>query len=153
MSKFDVLEKGFLLSLAQEWPQFDEVLRDLAVEFGFEPGHFKKSPLHRRLVENALGGEEGREFLSLGIHRGLPRQKARMVGHRDLVDLRFLLGGEVEDIEGVVGCGGHRRAPGMNAPGHRERNRSGKEDGAERLKQTHQRRTPAEEGSRGATLS
>ncbi len=99
MSQFDVLEESLLLGRAEERPHLDQVLGHLLVEFGFEPGHGLQGSGHRRFVEHTRGGEKGSEFLASGVDRGLTGEEARMVGHADLVNLLFLLGRQVQDIE------------------------------------------------------
>ena len=60
-----MLEQGLLLRPIQKRAQLDEVLGDLHVEFGFEPGDIFETALHRSLVESARRGEESREFPAL----------------------------------------------------------------------------------------
>ena len=137
MSKFDVLKEGPLLLLGEEGPQLDEVSRHFLVELGFEAGHFLERSRHRALVEDAPGGEKGRELLPLRVDRGLAGEEARVVGHGDLVDLLFLLGREIENIEGIVGGGLDRGAPRVDSVGDAGRNQDGEHNRGESRSESH----------------
>lgn len=137
MSQFDVLEKGSLLLFGEQGPQLDEISRHFLIEFGFEAGHFLKRSRDRGLIEDAGRGEKLRELLPLRVHRGLAGEKARVVRHRDLMDLRLLVGGEVEDLERIVRGGLNRDAPGMHAVGDRGGNQHGEHDGGEGGSESH----------------
>ena len=137
MSKFDVLEEGSLLLFGEQGTQLDEVSRHFLIELRFETGHLPKRSLNRGLIEDAGSGEQGGEFLPLRVDRGLPGEKARVMRHRDLVDLLLLLGREIEDTEGIVRGGLNRGAPGVDAVGDRGRNQHGEQDGGERGSESH----------------
>jgi len=137
MSQFDVLEESALLLFGEQGPQLDEVSRHFLIELGFEAGHILERPLDRGLIEDAGSGEKGREFLPLGVDRGLPGDETRVVRHRDLMDLLFLLSREIEDIERIVRGGLNRGAPRVRAPGDGGRNQHGEHDGKERGSESH----------------
>ena len=102
MSQFDVLKENSLLGFGQERPHLDEVFRHLQVKLRLEACHFRKGTGHGGLIERAGSRQNRGKFLSPGIDRGLARDEARVVGHRDFVNLLLLLGREVQDIEGIV---------------------------------------------------
>ncbi len=139
MSQFDVQEEGSLLGFRQQWPQFDEVLGHFPVKLGLEPGHLLKGKGHRRFIKQARGGEEFREFLPLGIDRRLTGEEIRVMHHRDLMNLLLLRGGQVQDIEGIVGCGLNRTAIRMHGVGHGKRDKNGEKDSGERGPESHHR--------------
>jgi hypothetical protein len=102
MSQFDVLKENSLLGFGQERTHLDKVLRHLQVKLRLEAGHFREGPGHGGIIERAGSRQNGGKFLSPGVNRGLTRDEARVVGHRDFVNLLLLLGREVQDIEGIV---------------------------------------------------
>ena len=126
MTQFDVLEEGSLLFLGEQGPQFDEVPRHFFVKLGLEAGHLLEGGRDRGFVERAGSGEESREILTLRIDRGLAGDQARMVRHRDRMDLLLLLRRQVQHVEGIVGRGLNRRSIGMHAIRHREGNQNRK---------------------------